>query len=384
MSSMLEQALVDAAALKDAALKKAEAAVLESAAPKIREAVNALLEQDEPDGEEDLLDLGDDGGMGMPGPDMGPGEVGSMASEVPMGIQDGENLCPCPDNEEEIEIDFNELEKQMAADEQASEMGQTDLAQSLDLGDAGAADASPEDAALGMPDEDELELSEDTLFEILSEDEDVTETVDESEEISEGGDADVSGGIQEEALELKDQVDSDSDSKKDEGCGEEDSYLSHRINPNKVDENMITKIVASATKDLFKLQETLKSELSTQKDECKKLKKTILRLTEKMSDVNLSNALLVYENQVLKRDSLNERQKIKIVEAIQKAGSVKEAKVIYETLISSVGSGDVRRKPQSLGESVERRSTPLLPRRNKSETASNPNKGRMQKLAGII
>ena len=50
MSSMLEEAIVDAAALRDAALKNAEAAVIEKYSGQIKEAVEAiLLEQPEED-----------------------------------------------------------------------------------------------------------------------------------------------------------------------------------------------------------------------------------------------------------------------------------------------------------------------------------------------
>ena len=47
MSSMLEQAIVDAQALREAALKNAEQALIEKYAPQIKEAVETLLETDE-------------------------------------------------------------------------------------------------------------------------------------------------------------------------------------------------------------------------------------------------------------------------------------------------------------------------------------------------
>ena len=47
MSSLLEQAIIDAAALKDAAIKNAETALLNKYSNDIREAVENLLEQDE-------------------------------------------------------------------------------------------------------------------------------------------------------------------------------------------------------------------------------------------------------------------------------------------------------------------------------------------------
>ena len=44
MSSMLEQAIVDATALREAALKNAEQAIIEKYAPQIKDAVESLLE----------------------------------------------------------------------------------------------------------------------------------------------------------------------------------------------------------------------------------------------------------------------------------------------------------------------------------------------------
>ena len=51
MSSMLEQAIIDAEALKEAALKNAEQAIIEKYSEEVKNAVDGLLEQDE-------LDLG--------------------------------------------------------------------------------------------------------------------------------------------------------------------------------------------------------------------------------------------------------------------------------------------------------------------------------------
>ena len=47
MSSMLEQAIVDAQALREAALKNAEQALIEKLAPQIKDAVESLLEESE-------------------------------------------------------------------------------------------------------------------------------------------------------------------------------------------------------------------------------------------------------------------------------------------------------------------------------------------------
>ena len=73
-----------------------------------------------------------------------------------------------------------------------------------------------------------------------------------------------------------------------------------------------------------------------------------------LSEINLQNARLLYTNKTLSSDSLNGRQKDKIVEAISKAKTVEEAKVIYEPLQGTVG-GEAKTKtstPNSLNEAV--------------------------------
>ena len=47
MSNMLEQAIIDAGALKEAAVKNAESLVLDKFSNQIKEAVESLLEQEE-------------------------------------------------------------------------------------------------------------------------------------------------------------------------------------------------------------------------------------------------------------------------------------------------------------------------------------------------
>ena len=104
-------------------------------------------------------------------------------------------------------------------------------------------------------------------------------------------------------------------------------------------------------------------------------------LKENFNKTNLSNARLVYTNKVLTDNSLNERQKRKIVEALSKSDSIEEAKVIFETLKGAVGSVTGKAHPQSLRETIERPSA-TLPRRE-ARTESSPVTDRMQILAGI-
>lgn len=58
MSDMLQQAIIDATALKEAAVRNAETLVLEKYSNEIKDAVETLLEQEEPAPAAAELDLG--------------------------------------------------------------------------------------------------------------------------------------------------------------------------------------------------------------------------------------------------------------------------------------------------------------------------------------
>jgi hypothetical protein len=105
-------------------------------------------------------------------------------------------------------------------------------------------------------------------------------------------------------------------------------------------------------------------------------------LKETLQTVNLSNARLLYTNRVLRNPSLNERQKKTIVEAISKAGSVTEAKTIFNTLQSTVQSAPTR-GPQSLSEAINRPSSVIRATRKEKAQPTDVFAERMRQLAGI-
>ena len=115
----------------------------------------------------------------------------------------------------------------------------------------------------------------------------------------------------------------------------------------------------------------------------KKLYNAVKLLKEKLDELTSENGKLLYTNRVLGNESLNRRQKKKIVEALSKAQTLEETKIIYETLQNAVGSTS-KRKPKSLSEAVSRKSSLII-------NSRNPEKGkgdydfaeRMQRLAGI-
>jgi hypothetical protein len=139
--------------------------------------------------------------------------------------------------------------------------------------------------------------------------------------------------------------------------------------------------VAEELENLKKAHEELVFESNQLAEQNNKYNEALQELKENLQDVNLSNARLLYTNRVLRNPSLNERQKDKIAEAISSAGSVTEAKTIFETLQSTV-EAKPKKSPQSLSEAIGRRPSVLRATR-KEEPSSDPLSERMKILAGI-
>ena len=55
-------------------------------------------------------------------------------------------------------------------------------------------------------------------------------------------------------------------------------------------------------------------------------------LTEELNEVNLLNAKLLYTNRIFKSKNLTESQKVKVLSTFDKASTVNEAELVYETL----------------------------------------------------
>ena len=329
MSSMLEQAIVDANALKEAAVKNAEQLIIEKYSADIKEAVDTLLEQE------------DEMGMAV--------EETFDDIEVPSAAVPGEDIhedaCPCPDDEEVVTLDLAGLEAALEAMPEEPGESQEEVAAEL------APEVPAEDEEMALALAEDIEISDDLIEKLIV---DLAPTK--------------SGWIGRSQAQMDHEQDLDLARMQDTDYKEEIEALQEELSKVKEERDALVRDKKSLGEGINKYKEAT----------------TLLK--EKVEELSASNARLLYSNKVLDSVSLNERQKQKIVEAISKTETVGEAKVLYETLQSAVGSNPVKRKdPKSLNEAVERRNSVLRARRQKSAGSDlpNPAKERMRKLAGI-
>jgi len=70
---------------------------------------------------------------------------------------------------------------------------------------------------------------------------------------------------------------------------------------------------------------------------------TIESLRTQLAEINLLNAKLLYVNKLFKANNLTETQKLKVVEALDEATNVKEAKLVFNTLKESFESTGLKK-----------------------------------------
>lgn len=328
MSSLLEQAIIDATALKEAAIKNAETAILNKYSSDIKEAVESLLEQEE----EVVADVTTSD------------ESKSLQNSIPMAMETEEASV-----DQEIVLSMEEL-KDMAETLAAAEAGLGDQESHESL----AADMETDMSAPSLATDNEVSTVpvEATLEEELE--------IDDIEQI-----------IEELVVDI--------DPQKSGWAGTPEPIMRYK------EEMRLAQLSATQAHEQNMELVAARDRLSEQNEEMKaqliKMSNGLKTLKESFDKVNLSNARLLYTNRVLTNNSLNERQKSKIVEALSNADSINDAKVIFETLESAVGSVTGKARPQSLRETIER-PTATLPRRE-AKSQQSPVTDRMQILAGI-
>lgn len=374
MSNMLEQAIADAATLREQAIKNAEQSVLDKYSQQIKEAVDQMLEMDDApqraqsivaEAEEELMQE-EEGAAAEAAPAESsfdaPPSWDSRFDDISMKLTAMVDNLP-EDENGMIDLDLGDFS--VPEDEEMAASGAVEEPTS-DLGDLGGETPAEEtgdslDDLLGGLEDDtgegeELELQE--VLNMLEEDMEIDYNPvndslgkwrnNRSREEFNGEMADV---LYEEEPE-------------EESTDEEKEELVGKVN---------------------ELHETVKN-LTQQNNQ---MESVLTKLETYLEESLLSNAKLLYQNRTLSDASLNERQKSKIVEAISNAESPKEAKKLHETLKATVGSTpNSTRGPQSLSESVNRRSnlsSMLNSRQNikESKDSNDSLREKMQKLAGI-
>ena len=365
MSDLLKEAIADAKAVRETALQNAKAALEEAFTPQLKSMLSAKLREDEHEDEEemDMDDLED-----VP------------SDEVPVDDTDGDMV---PDDDEEGDEEAEEGAHEGHGYGEAGEMEEGPIGAGLGaaipgyvMGDMNTAVAAGIGAAVGDALTDGEEPSEEGMHDGMHEsnldldaviaelEEELGEGAHEADEAEEGyhEDDEAEEGMHEESEPVEEGDEIEEEYEIDESALEEDEELT-----------------AEDIEKLYHLAGHSMNELA-------EYKQAVHFLKDKLHEVNILNAKLLYTNKLFREFSLDNNQKLKIVENFDRAQTTREIKLVFSTIAEQLNEnvGIPKRKPIKESASAPVSSTKPSKESQKVITEEEEVANRFKKLAGLI
>ena len=333
--NLFKEAIADAKAVREAALANAKAALEEALTPKLQSMLAAKLNEME-DYEAEVDDLEGEMEEGFDTNAFGFDEEDTVVSEdLEEDFDLSEILAELEDEEESLKEAKEESEEEESEESEESEE-----------------EKEEEEEVADMSVEDLKALIKDI----------VAQEVGGAEEEA-GEEMSMGMGGEEVAGEESDEIDLEELLAELDALGENDG-----------DDIM------EAKKKKAKEEEDKKKKKEDEK-EMKEALDTIQTLRNELNEVNLLNAKLLYVNKIFKAKNLTESQKLQVIASFDKATTAKEAKVVFESLNSTLTAAPAKKAiKESLG--FASKAAGIAPK--KVIVESNDVITRMQKLANII
>jgi hypothetical protein len=252
-----------------------------------------------------------------------------------------------PDGDEDISNLSVDQFKDMIRDIISQEVGGDAAADDMDAGDIeGMGDEDGMEADMEEPemagDEEEIDLDE-----LLAE-------LEATEEVTEGEDKD-DKKMEEEAVE--------------EVSTAKSTEVQDTANAEAQGTNVNRVVKEDATEDKTELEQALD---------------TIETLKSELNEVNILNSKLLYVNKIFKSNNLSESQKVNIIAAFDKAETVKEVKLVFETVSDNIIDVKKENVSEAKVKGMASKATGTTASKPQGEIVLSEAAQRMQKLAGII
>lgn len=351
---LFKQAIAEAKSVREAAIANAKEALEETLTPHLKDMLAAKLQEMDAKSE----------------------EVGEVVNEV----------------EEEVEEGMDKDNKDEAIEEVSEELEEVEIAEE-------------EEDEVEAPEEDEVEIDAEEPADTEADgDEDLADlSVDQfkdmirdiiSQELSHGGedhaddmDAGDIEGIGDEAP-IEDEPAADEEEiDLDELLAELEATVAEGDHEDKKDETVEeeTSVQVEAESDGKSYNVNRVADLK-ESTELKEALETIETLKKELNEVNILNSKLLYVNKIFKSQNLTESQKVNVIAAFDKAETVKEVKLVFETVSDNVGTTKKVSRKTSLKEHKGSASKATGTTARKPEVIAEVSDAvrRMQKLAGII
>ena len=402
---ILKEAIADAKAVREVALANAKAALEEAFTPKLQSMLSARLSEDM---DEEMMDEEMDEDMDE-----------TMYNEEDMeetshGMEeDMDETYMDEDMDETVGMEKEEKEMEEDLDE---EIDLEEILNELELEEAKDEDKDVKEAKHDDDDKDvKKEAKDDVEEEKLDENrpiykaEDANYTGYTADRVHEDENFDLDSLLKEiESLEEKEDVDEgDFGEAKEEmdeigsalGVGKTGGVGSSPLQPQKGETigDYEKRVKGKADRLLAFLKDNPKAfaaavaEEVDMSEELEETKAALETIKAELNEVNLLNSKLLYVNRIFKANNLDEAQKLRVVETLDNASNVKEAKLIYETIkdtftVANNKKASFKNKTKSLKEGIGMASraagTSTAPKKEVISESSNM-VNRFQKLANI-
>ena len=378
--NILKEAIADAKAVREVALANAKAALEEAFTPKLQSMLSAKLsetlnEEEEEELEENFMDE-----------TMNEMDVEEEIEEI-AGMDEEEEGA---DLDEEIDLEeiLNELELEEGAE--AEEETVDEAKKEEDLDEAKDDEKDLEEIHSTNPKADDVQqvihkaedIYEDKEFNLDALLEEIN-NLDENEEDT------VNEGDFGEAKEMDENVMKNIYDKIQKAASAVNfsGKSGERMSPEELEAYWTPERLA----DYMKKQKSAGGRYEEVKKELDETQAALETVTTELNEVNLLNSKLLYVNRIFKANTLDEGQKLRVVETLDKAESAKEAKLIYETIkdtftVANNKKASFKNKTKSLKEGIGMASkaagTSTAPKKE-ILSESNDMMTRFQKLANI-
>ena len=358
--SLLTEAIADAKAVKETAIANAKAALEEAFTPYLKEKLAAkLAEMDNMDEADDMMaekkeEMEENFDMDESKHDM----------EEAYDMEEGKDM-------EEMDLDelLRELEGMEEGEKEEMTEGEEDLINDPKLPTSHGNVAEEEDMEMGEEDE-EMDLENMTEEDLKSFIESVIADMVAAGELE----GEVEGEMGGDEMEMEDEEEVDIEELLAELMTERKKYGGNKGDvPAKKRGDKKDTAEEEGVEDYKKKAKKMEEQLA-------EANKAINTIRAELNEVNLLNAKLLYTNKIFKARTLSESQKVKVLEAFDKAATVKEVKLVFETL-----SNSAKEKKTSINESMfggASKASGVAPTK-KPILEVNDQFSRWQKLAGI-
>tara|TARA_Y100001963_G_scaffold150791_1_gene232525 strand:- start:1521 stop:2738 length:1218 start_codon:yes stop_codon:yes gene_type:complete len=404
MGDILKEAIADAKAVRETALQNAKMALEEAFTPQLKSMLSAKLKEEEDEAGEEVTEFEDE-------EEVAEDEV-EAEEMADAGMEEDEVEDEFAEDEEEAEIAAEpevEAEPEMEAEPEAEpelevepevEDGEEEepVAETLEINGHTYRLAEEDGEEEEVPVEESEEEDELELEAIIKELEDEMEEDDDEEEVTEEIEKEKTEYEENTSDGYEENVDGDKDEKQVGGDIGESVY---EIDADLLEQSESSEIGsadnkvdvadgddeedpgANTDKPGNGVSGNIGEAYKKQNAELKEYKEAVKFLKDKLHEVNILNAKLLFTNKLFKEYVLDNNQKLRVVETFDRAQTVREIKLIFSTLAESFKNSSSVKTKKSITESASRKSGSTKPKR-KIISEETKVADRFKKLAGLL